>query len=202
MKGLLFCLLFSHLSVALSLFLSFCLSRIKFFSSLWLLSQLMEYSYLLDMADDCEDPYMRLVYTCKCIFLLLVSICSERSVKMISETDYMMQLLGRYLFTMLISEHGSLLIPSLVKHMKWPITAALHLLRSRSINFSLPPVLWWYLCSCVWFVKKVNRTLRHMLNHLFVLLIMLFCYNILDVFLFSEEFCEWHTWSRFVYCFR
>ncbi|RWW85252.1 hypothetical protein BHE74_00006090 [Ensete ventricosum] len=120
-----------------------------FFSSLWLLSQLMEYSYLLDMADDSEDPYMRLVYACKYIFLLLFSICSECSVKMISETDYMMQLLGRYLFTMLISEHGSLLIPSSVKHMKWSIMAELHLLRSRSINFSLPPVLWWYLCSCV-----------------------------------------------------
>ncbi|RRT55226.1 hypothetical protein B296_00030559, partial [Ensete ventricosum] len=34
----------------------------SFFSSLWLLLQLMEYSYLLDMADDSEDPYMRLVY--------------------------------------------------------------------------------------------------------------------------------------------
>ena len=27
-----------------------------------LLEQLMEYSYLLDRADECEDPYMRLVY--------------------------------------------------------------------------------------------------------------------------------------------
>ncbi|CAL9064116.1 oxysterol-binding protein-related protein 3A-like [Musa acuminata AAA Group] len=27
------------------------------------MAELMEYSYLLDMADDCEDPYMRLVYT-------------------------------------------------------------------------------------------------------------------------------------------
>lgn len=28
-------------------------------------SQLMEYSHLLDQADECEDPYMRLVYACK-----------------------------------------------------------------------------------------------------------------------------------------
>lgn len=27
--------------------------------------QLMEYSHLLDLADECEDPYMRLVYACK-----------------------------------------------------------------------------------------------------------------------------------------
>ena len=27
--------------------------------------QLMEYSYLLDQADECEDPYMVLVYACK-----------------------------------------------------------------------------------------------------------------------------------------
>lgn len=25
----------------------------------------MEYSYLLDQADECEDPYMRLVYACE-----------------------------------------------------------------------------------------------------------------------------------------
>lgn len=25
----------------------------------------MEYSHLLDLADECEDPYLRLVYTCK-----------------------------------------------------------------------------------------------------------------------------------------
>ena len=29
------------------------------------LLQLMEYSHLLDLADECEDPYMRLVYACK-----------------------------------------------------------------------------------------------------------------------------------------
>ena len=27
--------------------------------------QLMEYSHLLDMADETEDPYMRMVYACK-----------------------------------------------------------------------------------------------------------------------------------------
>lgn len=33
-------------------------------------TQLMEYSYLLDLADECEDPYMRLMYAgmgLKCI---------------------------------------------------------------------------------------------------------------------------------------
>lgn len=29
----------------------------------------MEYSYLLDQADECEDPYMRLVYACKYMLL-------------------------------------------------------------------------------------------------------------------------------------
>lgn len=28
----------------------------------------MEYSHILDQADQCEDPYMRLVYACKCVF--------------------------------------------------------------------------------------------------------------------------------------
>lgn len=30
------------------------------------LVQLMEYSHLLDKADECEDPYMRMVYAGKC----------------------------------------------------------------------------------------------------------------------------------------
>ncbi|RVW87402.1 Oxysterol-binding protein-related protein 3A [Vitis vinifera] len=29
------------------------------------MAELMEYSHLLDLADECEDPYLRLVYTCK-----------------------------------------------------------------------------------------------------------------------------------------
>ncbi|XVF08106.1 hypothetical protein REPUB_Repub06bG0197300 [Reevesia pubescens] len=32
-------------------------------SMLQKMAELMEYSYLLDLADDCEDPYMRMVYT-------------------------------------------------------------------------------------------------------------------------------------------
>ncbi|MBA0767939.1 hypothetical protein Gotri_016785, partial [Gossypium trilobum] len=32
-------------------------------SMLQKMAELMEYSYLLDLADECEDPYMRLVYT-------------------------------------------------------------------------------------------------------------------------------------------
>ena len=35
--------------------------------------QLMEYSYLLDQADECEDPYMVLVYACK--YSLTLSWC-------------------------------------------------------------------------------------------------------------------------------
>ena len=31
----------------------------------------MEYSYLLDMADETEDPYLRLVYACKDYFHVL-----------------------------------------------------------------------------------------------------------------------------------
>ena len=27
--------------------------------------QIMEYSYLLDMADQCEDPFVKLAYACK-----------------------------------------------------------------------------------------------------------------------------------------
>lgn len=34
----------------------------------------MEYSYLLDLADECEDPYMRLMYASKCSFMSL-SVC-------------------------------------------------------------------------------------------------------------------------------
>ncbi|KAK3226360.1 hypothetical protein Dsin_006222 [Dipteronia sinensis] len=34
-------------------------------------AELMEYSYLLDLADKCEDPYMRLVYSCKKYFVSL-----------------------------------------------------------------------------------------------------------------------------------
>lgn len=33
----------------------------------------MEYSHLLDKADECEDPYMRLVYACKDILELNIS---------------------------------------------------------------------------------------------------------------------------------
>lgn len=39
--------------------------------SLQLLWQLMEYSYLLDQADKCDDPYMRMVYACKYFFLVM-----------------------------------------------------------------------------------------------------------------------------------
>lgn len=32
----------------------------------------MEYSHLLDFADKCEDPYLRLVYACKYFFVVNV----------------------------------------------------------------------------------------------------------------------------------
>lgn len=44
----------------------FSLKVILFLQLLW---QLMEYSYLLDQADKCEDPYMRMVYACKSLLL-------------------------------------------------------------------------------------------------------------------------------------
>ena len=37
----------------------------------------MEYSHLLDLADDCEDPYMRLVYACKCSICVCVCVCAR-----------------------------------------------------------------------------------------------------------------------------
>lgn len=37
-------------------------------SDIWCLLQLLEYSHLLDLADECQDPYMRLVYACKCLY--------------------------------------------------------------------------------------------------------------------------------------
>jgi len=44
----------------------------------------MEYSYLLDLADECEDPYMRLMYASKysfmCVLLLSVCVCACVSV--------------------------------------------------------------------------------------------------------------------------
>ena len=32
----------------------------------------MEYSYLLDLADECEDPYMRLMYASKYSFMCVL----------------------------------------------------------------------------------------------------------------------------------
>lgn len=38
-----------------------------------MVSQLMEYSSLLDQADECEDPCLRLVYVCEytCAFIFI-----------------------------------------------------------------------------------------------------------------------------------
>ncbi|KAL6979164.1 Oxysterol-binding protein-related protein 3C, partial [Sarracenia purpurea var. burkii] len=43
------------------------------------MAELMEYSYLLDQADECEDPYMRLVYACEYSIdsLVVYAICFE-----------------------------------------------------------------------------------------------------------------------------
>lgn len=35
--------------------------------------QLMEYAYLLDMADECEDPHVKMVYAGNHLSLLLLS---------------------------------------------------------------------------------------------------------------------------------
>lgn len=36
--------------------------------------QLMEYTHLLDLADECEDPHMKMVYACKyCTPLVVLS---------------------------------------------------------------------------------------------------------------------------------
>lgn len=50
-------------------FCQFCASYIVLLNvqCVW---QIMEYSYLLDRADECEDPYMRLVYACESSFTL------------------------------------------------------------------------------------------------------------------------------------
>lgn len=40
------------------------------------IGQLMEYSHLLDRADECEDPYMRLVYAGNCpLYFHLINPC-------------------------------------------------------------------------------------------------------------------------------
>lgn len=53
-------------------------------SMLQKMAELMEYSYLLDLADECEDPYMRLMYASKysfmCVLLLSVCVCACVSV--------------------------------------------------------------------------------------------------------------------------
>lgn len=51
------CMLFPQLII--------CRSHWNWWSYLQFLWQLMEYSYLLDQADKCDDPYMRMVYACK-----------------------------------------------------------------------------------------------------------------------------------------
>jgi hypothetical protein len=45
----------------------------------YVILQLMEYSYLLDMADETDDPYMRLVYACKHHFVASPSVSHTRT---------------------------------------------------------------------------------------------------------------------------
>lgn len=70
------------------------------------MAELMEYSHLLDKADECEDPYMRLVYA--------------------------MQHLGQYQSTMLTNVHGNRLTQFLGRLMKWSTMVASHLFPNRS----------------------------------------------------------------------
>lgn len=98
----------------------------------------MEYSNLLDQADECEDPYMRLVYAGEQTFLLNPrQIPVPFDLKTIHVLVCTLQHLGQYLSTMLFSAPGSLLIPFLVKPMKWLTIMGLLFFQSRSVSLSL-----------------------------------------------------------------
>jgi hypothetical protein len=105
--------------------------------------QLMEYCELLDKADECEDPYMRMVYACEFSPSLALHIVQCHI--MVDLTELLInlfQLHGLFRYTSHISAHGSLLIRSLERLMRWLTTRALHFLPSRSvIRMSLQIIL-------------------------------------------------------------
>lgn len=73
---------FYHIMYFVAFVLCYCIctnyfskcSRCRISSIVIIISQLMEYSYLLDMADKTDDPYMRLVYACKHRFIVSLSL--------------------------------------------------------------------------------------------------------------------------------
>jgi len=90
----------------------------------------MEYSYLLDLADECEDPHMRLVHAGKHSFssLSLTVLCVFVCGFALWSGTYACWLQHHFLYlsTMGSKEPGSHLIQFLVRLMKWLIMAALH----------------------------------------------------------------------------
>jgi len=97
----------------------------------------MEYSYLLDLVDECEDPHMRLVYAGKHSFasLSLTVVCLCVWVGLHCDLGLMLAVCNIilyiyiyiYMSTMRSKEPGSHLIQFLVRLMKWLIMGALHL---------------------------------------------------------------------------
>lgn len=99
----------------------------------------MEYSYLLDLADECEDPHMRLVYAGN-IFRSLPIMCIQSLYDSSDGQSYFLQLLGSYLYILPSKGPGSHLIQFLAKHMKWSTMVELLLLQSRwSLNTTWRP---------------------------------------------------------------
>lgn len=95
----------------------------------------MEYSYLLDQADECEDPYLRLVYACKSTF----STCFDFQILWLN-VMLCVQHHGLYLFTLPTNERGSLSILFLERHMRWPTMVAFHFFLSRCSCYTLHSV--------------------------------------------------------------
>lgn len=90
----------------------------------------MEYSYLLDQADECEDPYMRLVYASEYSFYLFTY--GARSALVLSWMAFMfLQRHGLFLFIMPTKGRGSHLILFLERLMNWLIIMESDLSQSR-----------------------------------------------------------------------
>lgn len=80
----------------------------------------MEYTYLLELADECEDPHMRLVYAGNtCIYHRNSFGFNVYSTIALTNNHAFLQLLGSYLFIRQSRGRGSLLIRFSEKHMNW-----------------------------------------------------------------------------------
>lgn len=88
--------------------------------------QLMEYCELLDKADQCEDPYMRMAYACEFSSSLIWITTLAIGISWLADLLINFQLHGLCRPTMPIIVHGSLSIQSLERLMKWLTTTALH----------------------------------------------------------------------------